>query len=86
MTIYISGKITDNPNAEAQFKAAEQQLKLAGYKVVNPMKLNQHRLSLIIKSDAIYQLPTWRGCSMCKLEYRIAKELEMTIMSERRGK
>lgn len=97
MTIYISGKITDNPNAESQFKAAEFKLKADGHKVVNPMRLKHNHdqkwvsymrvdIAAMMKCDALYQLPSWRNSCGAKLEYRIAKELKMTIMSERRGK
>ena len=34
--IYISGKITDNPNYKADFEAAELALKIAGFQPVNP--------------------------------------------------
>ena len=36
MKVYISGKITDNPNYKADFEAAELALKIAGFQPVNP--------------------------------------------------
>lgn len=38
MKIYIAGAISNNPNYEQQFKAAEEKLKAEGHTVLNPVK------------------------------------------------
>lgn len=37
--VYISGAITNNPNAEKQFREAEEKYTKLGYEVVNPLKV-----------------------------------------------
>lgn len=96
--IYISGKITDNPDWKEQFKIAEMKLKAQGYVVVNPAfiaeeleKENptptykdylQADLRILLICNCIYMLPNWHDSKGAKLEHAIAEALEMEIIYE----
>ena len=64
--IYISGKITDNPNYKAEFEAAELALKIAGFQPVNPAE--EHH--------------GWRESAGAKIEHKLARDLGIEIIYE----
>ena len=89
--IYISGKITDNPNYKAEFEAAELALKIAGFQPVNPAEEHlsdgatradymRHDLKLLCDCDAIYMLNGWRESAGAKIEHKLARDLGMEII------
>ena len=91
--IYISGKITDNPNYKADFEAAELALKIAGFQPVNPAEEHlpdgatwadymRHDIKLLCDCDAIYMLNGWRKSGGAKFEHMLAQDLGMEIIYE----
>lgn len=86
--IYISGPITGNPQAEEQFRAAEQTL-AEDWTVWNPQKVNAAVVALTGIStheeymgislaglelcDAIWMLPGWQDSRGARMEYNYAK-------------
>ena len=93
--IYISGKITDNPNYKADFEAAGLALKIAGFQPVNPAEEHlpdgatwadymRHGIKLLCDSDAIYMLRGWRESAGAKIEHKLARYLGIEIIYERK--
>lgn len=96
MKIYISGQITGlkPEEAKAKFNRAETMLQEKGYYPVNPMRLNPHEegktwkeymlddLDVLFDCEAIYLLDNWRKSKGARIEYQIAKEMEMQILTE----
>ena len=91
--IYISGKITDNPNYKADFEAAELALKIAGCQPVNPAEEHlpdgatwadymRQDIKLLCDCDAIYMLNGWRESAGAKIEHKLARDLGMEIIYE----
>ena len=91
--IYISGKITDNPNYKADFEAAETALKIAGFQPVNPAEEHlpdgatwadymRHDIKLLCDCDAIYMLNGWRESAGAKIEHKLARDLGIEIIYE----
>lgn len=95
MRIYISGQITGLKleDARALFERAEILLQERGYIPVNPMKLNPHTdgktwkeymlddLNALFDCEAIYLLDNWQGSKGARIEYQVAKEMDMVILS-----
>ena len=95
--IYISGKITDNPNYKADFEAAELALKIAGFQPVNPAKEHlpdgaawadymRQDIKLLCDCDAIYMLNGWRESAGAKIEHKLAWDLGIEIIYEYENK
>lgn len=93
--IYISGKITDNANYKADFEAAESALKIAGFQPVNPAEEKmpdgatwadymRHDIKLLCDCDAIYMLNGWRESAGAKIEHKLARDLGIEIIYERK--
>ena len=91
--IYISGKITDNPNYKADFEAAELALKIAGFQPVNPAEEHlpdgatwadymRQDIKLLCDCDAIYMLNGWRESAGAKIEHKLARDLGIEIIYE----
>ena len=95
MKIYISGQITGLKlvDARALFERAEILLQERGYIPVNPMKLNPHTvgktwkeymlddLNALFDCEAIYLLDNWQDSKGARIEYQVAKEMDMVILS-----
>ena len=93
--IYISGKITNNPNYKAEFEAAELALKIAGFQPVNPAEEHlpdgatwadymRQDIKLLCDCDAIYMLNGWRESAGAKIEHKLAQDLGIEIIYERK--
>jgi hypothetical protein len=94
LRIYISGSITRDPDYRAHFARAEEKRRRQKLHVFNPaknepdpdktwtdyMKYDIHQL---LDCSAIYLLKGWRKSKGARLEYRIAKALDLVIMQER---
>ena len=86
--VYIAGKVSNMKRFEAlyHFNQAETDLKAAGYKVVNPMKLVDPAASweaamkicitaLLTNCDKICLLDNWRQSKGAVMEHALAKAL-----------
>lgn len=95
MKVYISGAITNNPNAKAQFdKAKETLLELKkGYEPISPMDLpHNHDKSWksfmkedvieLMKCDAIYMMTGWTNSIGARVEFDLAQSLNYKIIYE----
>jgi adenine specific DNA methylase Mod len=91
--IYISGKITGLPLAEAEsrFQVAETQLQQIGYSVINPLKIDHehdkswknfmiHDIKALFDCTAIYMLNNWKQSAGARIEHAIAVESGMKIL------
>lgn len=91
MKIYISGKITGNPNYKAEFAEAEDLIRRNGHIAVNPAKIidddNNGRalykgINELFFCDAILMLENWETSEGAKIEKAFAKYcgLEITYL------
>lgn len=95
MKVYISGQITGLELEEAKtfFTEAEILLLARGYNPINPMTLNPHTdgktwkeymlddLDALFDCEAIYLLDNWQESKGARIEYQIAKEMGMVILT-----
>jgi hypothetical protein len=93
MKIYISGKISGIPEADANyyFTMAHVNLKAMGWDPVNPMFL-PHRhgktwaefmredIHALLTCEAIYMLDNWQESKGSRIEFGLAVELGMKII------
>ena len=95
MKIYISGAITNNPNAKAQFdKAKETLLELdKGYQPISPMDLpHKHSktwiafmredIKAMMDCKGIYLLQGWHESKGAVIEKELAENLDFKIIYE----
>ena len=94
MKIYISGKITGiEEEALQRFEFAETNLKLAGFDVVNPMKLEHNHdksweaymrvcIIALMSCNAIFMLLNYYQSKGAMIELALAKELGMKVYWE----
>ena len=94
MRVYISGKITgyDIEVAESKFNESEEFLRLKGFTPVNPFKLSETHpdktwkdymiddIRWLFDCDAIYLHSDWGQSKGARIEYQIAKELNLKVM------
>lgn len=91
-TVYISGQISGIPHSEAliNFCYAEELLKCAGLKTINPLTYVHdvngtwkdfmiQDIRLLFKCNAIYMLAGWQKSKGARIEHAIAVELNMPI-------
>lgn len=90
--IYIAGPMTGLPDHNfPAFDAAARRLEKAGWEVINPAdnfggRVNLPRASylrvdvaLLLQCDALALLPGWEASRGARLEYLLARELELPI-------
>lgn len=95
MKIYISGAITNNPNAKAQFDKAKKTLVELnkGYEPISPMDLpHEHSKSwnsfmredikAMMDCQGIYLIEGWEKSKGAQLEAQIALYLSFKIIHE----
>ena len=89
--IFISGKITGDPNYREKFEKAEKELTAQGYLVMNPavfpegftweeyMKIT---LTMLSVCDIIYLLPDWNESRGAQEEFEYATRRRLKIILE----
>lgn len=95
MKVYISGAITNNPNYEAEFAAAEKEIVEAGHEVINPAKVNMPlpestthdefmhvSFALMDLCDTVFMLKSWETSKGAHMEFEYAMRHKMTIAFE----
>jgi hypothetical protein len=95
MKIYISGAITNNPNAKAQFDKAKQTLLELnkGYEPISPMDLpHEHSKSwnsfmredikALMDCQGIYLLAGWEKSPGANIEFNLANNLTYKVIFE----
>lgn len=92
MKIYISGRITGNPNYMKQFAEAEEKTREYDIPCINPAKepdpnktwsdYMREDLALLLTCDTILMLKGWWRSRGARLERHIAKKLNMTVVYE----
>lgn len=93
MIVYISGKISYNPNYMKDFYEAEILLLEKGHEVINPAKLSTIMPEsstwsdymdickiLLKKSNAIALLPNWESSRGAKLEKLLAEKWGLQVI------
>ena len=92
--VYISGKISGLQLEEAYklFEQAEEEVKNLGGTPVNPMKICQQNdswdwedymekdLGVLLRCEGIYVLKNWGSSKGARVEYAVAKEMQLTII------
>ena len=88
LKVFISGKITQDPNYKEKFAQKEQVLKELGYIPLNPavlpkgMKITSYmEISFIMieEADIVLMLTDWKESQGSKVEYEYAKYLNKHI-------
>ena len=96
MKIYISGKISELQIREVvkKFKRAKEFLILKGYDPISPIDITTieenkdwtdymvEDIAALMRCESIYMLKDWGQSKGARLEYQIAKELELRILFE----
>lgn len=95
LKMYIAGKVTGTNEVDCavKFHIAEQQWKLEGYDVLNPLQLVKDFstpwdqamricLKAVCEADEAYFLDDWQDSKGARLEHQIATELKMKIHYE----
>lgn len=92
-TLYVAGPMSGYPDFNIPaFRAAEQQLRCAGYRVLSPADVSQQTdlttpspwdwymrraLGLLLQADGVALLTGWTGSKGAKLEHHVARTLGM---------
>ena len=89
-TIYIAGKVTGLPQDEviAKFALVQKEIEALGFEVINPTqvvgdwqtpwdKAMRMCIAKLTQCDAIVLIPDWISSKGAKIEYEIAKQLEI---------
>jgi hypothetical protein len=95
MKIYISGAITNNPNAKAQFDKAKQTLLELnkGYEPISPMDLPHYHnqkwssymredIKALMDCKGIYLIEGWKESKGARIENELAESLDFKIIYE----
>lgn len=89
--VFISGKITEDPDYKEKFAKKEQVIRELGYVPLNPavlpqgMKISSYmEISFIMieEADIILMLSDWKKSKGAKVEYEYAKYLNKHIAFE----
>jgi len=88
--VYLSGPITNTPDAPERFAKAEEFYTSRGYEVVNPLKYNhvdtawevamRKDIELLMQCQAIAMLPGWQASRGALLEHYLASQLGMRML------
>ena len=89
--IYISGRITGDPDFLQKFAEAEKHLEARGFEVVNPTTLPHDHgkswgeymvecLKALLDCDGVYMLKGWAGGRGARIEKRLAQDLGFKLI------
>jgi hypothetical protein len=90
--VYVSGKITGDPDYFNKFMRAAHELRMKGYEVVNPVEVNFGReadgwnaclrrdIAAMMSCDGICLLPDWEDSRCAQLERTTAVAVGMEVM------
>lgn len=95
-TVYISGKITGllEEEYQANFAAAEEELRENGYNPINPLKIKhppgtekwcdymRGDIKVLCDCDAIYMLTNYKDSKGATVELSVANYLELDVMHQ----
>jgi len=94
MKVYICGKITNLPGYMARyyFSNVEKMLKDQGHEPLNPMNLPHNHskswedymkecIAALVQCDGIYLMGNWHDSRGARLEFNIAKQLGLEVLS-----
>ena len=90
MKLYLSGKITGDPDYKKKFREARFQLEAAGYEVLDPTNFDlpedvsweeamRFDLRKMLCCDAVAVLPDWQDSKGAIIETRLARELGIKV-------
>lgn len=90
MIVYISGKISGNPEYKKQFAAAAARLRQQGIEVINPAvlpKMEYHKypdicMAMISAADMVYLLEGWEESAGAAWERAYALRMGKRIREE----
>ena len=94
MKVYISGKITGDPDYKEKFERVEKKLLECGYIPVNPIKVSPYDenkiwsdymkedIKAMMDCDAIYMIADWFTSKGARVEHTLAEILEIKIIYE----
>lgn len=80
--VYISGKITGDPDYKQKFKRAEEALQRMGAAPINPARLSEGLtknfylpvcLQMLLTADVVYLLDDWKESEGAKIEEAVAR-------------
>ena len=86
MKVFISGKITDNPNYKQEFNIVEAQLKQMGFKVMNPAILPEGFnwkdymaicKEMLMSCEVVVFLPNYKDSRGARQELRWAEKYNL---------
>lgn len=95
-TIYVAGPMTGYPEFNyPAFRAAGEQLRAAGFQVLNPVDAEEHNptpgtaqawdwymrhaLRMVLEADGIALLPGWEASKGAALEVHVATALKLDV-------
>lgn len=93
MTVYISGKITDDKNYKDKFAKAKAKLLAQNYNVISPVDVGEYSFltyeqfmhidyALIDCVDAIFMLKDWQQSKGARMELQYAADFRKEIIYE----
>ena len=93
MKIYLSGKVTGDPNHKITFFGAALPLMALGHEVLNPVDGNdgltdpdamRRAVGMLLSADAVVMLPGWASSWGALIEHELAQRLGLPVIYDQR--